>query len=632
MTTPIVSADAARLYGPAPGSLPDWFTTNRVHGHTRLDLRLWEGTTEFLNAAAGFRLLGAHAFARHVKRGEEDPWWPSGEPPPPNPVKEFIDNAHAQGLKIFAYYWHMSEERQQKLHPDWVCRDQNGDPIETRRKGPYLDMTGPYGDLVLNRLRELAMMGADALFFDARHLPPQGSWQGALADAWQASHGASPPPLDPADPLYQEFLDFKAAKIEETFVYWREQVRADFPNVVFIISTTTVPALTDCEMTTRLARIADSSKNEYRHALNYAKNVFATRYDLRRPSDHVRQALGWTVLRDAADGRPPHIWARGVPNSDHAQAYAGSLLTFGCVANMDAHETALGNAPDIPDWKTPVEALKAAFDLGSLVSPHMAGTKTLRWAAVHFSERIRNEYVRRPPGADFVGAWRNVLWPLMGAFQVLTEEGVPVGVVNDEQLQHGDLDGYRVLILPNAGDLSHAQQLAVTAFRTTGGIVIENDPAWRWSDKNDGDAAAAAFRTRMQQHIRAAPLRVSRGPAGSYAVAYRAVRRLVVAVTNNFNWVQIRWTPNTIKPAAPPATGLRVTWRKDARLVQGPSRFVRLQAVEAISGKRLRIVETNTTYSVALPQFDFMALVVVTPSRTLPPRTRKRRAPQRRAR
>jgi hypothetical protein len=31
---------------------------------------------------------------------------------------------------------------------------------------------------------------------------------------------------------------------------------------------------------------------------------------------------------------------------------------------------------------------------------------------------------------------------------VLTEDGAPVGIVNDDQLEDGGLDGYRLLVLP----------------------------------------------------------------------------------------------------------------------------------------------------------------------------------------
>jgi hypothetical protein len=295
---------------------------------------------------------------------------------------------------------------------------------------------------------------------------------------------------DDADPLYRRFLDFKAEKIEETFAYWRDEVKAAHPDVVFLVSTTTVPALTDREMPTRLAQIADSAKNEYRHALNpnFSKGVFEKDPWL-APDAHVRQAIGWTALRDASDGRPPHIWAPGLPPMHHAKAFAASLLTFGCIANMDVSDRNVLGREDPPPGKKTRDALEAAFALGAKASRHLAGTRPVRWAAVHFSERNRN--ARRD---GFRAAWEQVLWPLVGPFQVLSEDGLPVGIVNDDQLEQGELDSYRLLVLPNPDELTDWQQRAVAAFRARRGAVIKNDPAWAWSDPDGRPAAAAAFR------------------------------------------------------------------------------------------------------------------------------------------
>src|SRR6266508_3318706 len=168
-------------------ALPQWFDANRVQGHTRLGLRPTPDRLEFTQAGAGFRALGAGAFGRHVKTGEQDPWWPTAMPIADdgrplsdrdrtisgvsiergrNVVQQFIDEAHAQGLRIIAYYWHMSEETFAsddapiERHPEWVCRNPDRTPIEGPR-GIHLDITGPYRDVVLSRLRELAAMGAD---------------------------------------------------------------------------------------------------------------------------------------------------------------------------------------------------------------------------------------------------------------------------------------------------------------------------------------------------------------------------------------------------------------------------------------------------------------------------------------
>jgi hypothetical protein len=602
-------------------SLPRWFEDNRVQGHTRLRLTLLD-TREFKDAAVGFKALGAGAFTRHVKSGKEGPWWPSAAPvgavQDRNVAKEIIDEAHAEGLKIITYYWHMGEQTYVDLHPEWVCKDTDRATPITDRRGADLDITeNDYRDVVLTRLLELAEMGTDGFFFDSEHLPPDGCWGSALENAWREKTGQDAPIPPDTNPRYLEFIEFKARKIEETFSYWRDRVKAKHPEVVFIISTTTIPALTHHAMTTRLARIADSPKNEYLLALRdrFNKRVFKDNPNLAVPPAHVRQAVGWTVLRDSADGRPPHIWAPGLPNTEHAQAFAASLLTFGCIANMDVDEQSLLGTKAPTKGKTPLEALKEAFALGKATSPHLARAQPLRWAAIHFGERNRNAC-----GANYRRAWEEVLWPLVGAYQVLTEDGLPVGIVNDQQLERGALDGYRLLVLPTSrpDDLTDAQQRAVDAFEAGRGVVIRNNPAWPWSDPDQSDAAAAAFRAAIRPHVAAAPVHVTGGPTGEYAVSYRGRGRLVVAVSNDFSWVQITepgQIPPMINPPAPPATGVQISWRKGHGLPQIPGRSARphlLEATEVISGETLSVEELDRGYCVKLPTFDFMALLVIT--------------------
>ena len=240
----------------------------------------------------------------------------------------------------------------------------------------------------------------------------------------------------------------------------------------------------------------------------------------------------------------------------------------------------------------------------------------MRWAAVHFAEHNRNARAD-----DYRAAWEQVLWPLVGAFQVLSEDGLPVGIVNDDQLERGELDGYHVLVLPNADELTRAQQRAVAAFKAHGGAVIENDPAWPWSDPDSRHEAAAALRFAIGRPDAAtAPLRVTGGPAGRYAVGYldRRAGRLVVAVTNDFSWVQItdlEDVPPVINPPAPLVGGVSVTWRTGHGLPEIPRLwpfFYRLRAVEAINGTTLNVERLPRGYRVNVPKFSFMALVVVT--------------------
>jgi hypothetical protein len=642
-----------------PRTLPAWFVGHRVHGQSRLSF----GKTpewEFTHAAACFKELGARVITRHVKSAAEDPPWPTARPvlddgrpysdeprvihgvtvePGRDVAKEIITEAHNQGLRIVLYYWHMTEASLSdpprpdlEQHPDWVCREPSrepgtpGKPIEHKTRGTYLDITGGYREVVLARLLELAESGADGFNFDERHLPPDGCWGSALEAAWIAEKGVDAPTKE-SDPRYLEFLDFKARKIEDTFLFWRDRVKAEYPNVVFAVSTTTIPALTSHEMTTRLVRIADVAKNEYQLALSrqHSKDVFPKPGEpvgdkVDPPPNHVRQALGWTVLRDSADGRPPRIWAPGLPDDNHAQGFAASLLTFGCIAHMDADERALCDNAVPREGKTPLGAIEAAFTLGDRASPHLAYVQPLRWAAVHFSEQIRNKRQ-----ADYPAAWREVLWPLVGAYQVLCEDGLPVGVVNDHQLERGSLTGYRLLYLTNPTELTNVQRQRVDQFRAGGGIVIGNHPDWAWSDPALRAAAAAGLRAALAPRLGTAPLVVRGGPRGRYGVAYRNNEKLVVAVTNNFNWVQVTRPDDDegegdvepsvdANPPPPQATGVEVLWRRGHGLPQSylPTRLHRLRAIDAISRATLPVRAFTGGYSVSLPPFDFMALLVVT--------------------
>jgi hypothetical protein len=640
--------------------LPSWFYANRVQGHTRLILgeyvprrpRYWYGTPEFDFAARGFGQLGAGAFTRHVKSADEDPWWPTELPldddglphssrprdvngvtlqPGKNVAKEVIEEAHAEGLKMIAYYWDASEATLAAANPDWVCKEPDKTVINSPR-GPALDLTGPYREVVLARLLELAEMGADGFFFDNLHLPRAGCWHTALEAAWVAETGdpvAPPPPKRREDPSprYLEFLDFRALKIVETFTYWRDAVKAQYPNVVFVISVDDFASLMNRGVTTRLVAVADSAKNEFWQVFHpgvdhrvFAKNAGV----LVPPPGHVRQSLSWTALRDSSRGRPPHIWHPGVPSAEQAVALAGSLLTFGAIANMDAYEGSLITQKD-RRGKTPVDGLKKAFSLGKVVSPRLAGTTPLRWAAVHFSERIRNGR-----GFDYLAMWQQVLWPLVGPYQVLTEDGLPVGIVNDGQLNFAGLVGYRLLVLPNPHELNAIELSAMVAFKARGGAVIANDPAWAWSDPAGADAAAAAFRAALQPHLASAPLQVTGGPPGRYAVSYtKRGPRLVVAATNDFGWVQFSTInkpipKSEVNPAPPPASGVQVRWRKGQGLPEAVGRKPRLfppQAIEVVSGATLPVHSDRNGYWVDLPDFQHMALLAVAelgPSRRPP--------------
>jgi hypothetical protein len=588
----------------------------------------------FWRAGEGLRRMGVRVFTRPFKYGCEDPWWPtalpvdeknglplwngrlletrdsSGDPTCQGTAvvrdlcspelrargvvgcdvaTALVREAHAQTiiaeeggsedvLRVVAYYWHISDGTLAGLHDygtdNWVCKGLDGN-VHFSGRGPFLDITGPYGDVVRTRLLELADRGVDGFNFDNRHLPPKGCFGTQLEARFRNIIGRHPDFGDGSERFsdYRLFLDFQEFEVARTFARWRTHVKRAHPDAVFVVSAGGLQSLGNRRSSTNLVRIADSAKNEYHHALGPQFNarderpglhVFRAAADplLALPPPDVRMALGWTLLRDSANGRPPRIWANQQANRDHALGFAASILAYGGIAQMHVPQGAMAAPHTVNAGATPRDALEATFQLGNRVSPHLAYTRPLRWAAVHYSELTRNRVLERE-GGDLARAWQEVLWPLTGAFGVFVREGLPVGIVNDRQLEWGQLRGYEVLFLPNASELTPRQSREVADFRARGGIVIENDASWGWSDPQRTEAATAAFRA----EIRAAksssppPVEVTRSdgledeptcrvgddaPAGSqskhciHAVSFwsRAEPLLVVAVTNDFSWVQ----------------------------------------------------------------------------------------------
>jgi hypothetical protein len=91
-------------------------------------------------------------------------------------------------------------------------------------------------------------------------------------------------------------------------------------------------------------------------------------------------------------------------------------------------------------------------------------------------------------------------------------------------------------------------------------------------------------------------------------------------VTNDFSWVQVstlfKPVPDQDINRPPPcAMGVQVTWRTGHGAHYKPDhkpRPHRMHAIEVVSNTTLPVHEFNGRYRVDLPDFQFMALLVVT--------------------
>lgn len=596
---PIVEVRPDWLRGATEYRLPKWYESHRVHAHTRLSLR-WLDDDVFFNAAEGFRQMGARVFARHIKTGGEGAWWPSklGVVDPAigdrNVAKEIIDNAHANGCRILVYHRHMEDEAMAQQHPDWVCRDWGGRPLSTGR-GDNMCFNSPYRDYLLGRALELVELGADGFYYDEAHMPKQGCWCEHCRKLFTEQTGLQHPArAEAGDPIWHKLLDFNNLTIERTFLYWRRALHAANPELVMLIGSNTWPSMADRHLTNRLFRIADSMKTEFSlPAREPSSRLIPPGPDVAPFQRDAKLALGYTLARDSTDGRPSHVWTHGLLDERSALFATAGVLAHGSIANLDVGERA------IPDMM-----FRPAFELGEKVSPHLAGARPVRWAALHYSELARDRHVLNPHAA-----WEQVLYPLYGAYLALLRQRVPVGIVTDSQLAEGRLSGYKVLFLPAADSLTEEMRVAVARFEQSGGVVIRQQASWQWHSPDGQDAAIAVFLRIAGREASSLPVRVTGGPERMHAVAFTRAdnRPTTIALANDFSWVYTGRRPSKKElaemPQPPPPC-------RDVKVIL-PAEPRPKSLVEVITGRELTAVPTSGGLVVSLPDFDHMAVVAI---------------------
>lgn len=534
------AADAAMPDADAAvGHCSPWTSSHRVHAHTRL-WKVLAGTPEFGLEVQGLSELGATSFSRHVKTGAEDPWWPSAVPvvegapaleDEPDLVQPIALRAEAADMPFLAYYWHLADARLAALHPEWVCRDLDGAATDSGR-GEQLDLTGPYGAVLGQRLRELGERGARGVFLDSHHMPETGCFGTELEAAYLATGGERPSTAAASDPAHRRYLDHQAAALEEAFGRLRAEVCPAHDGFAFLLSAWTLPALYPSHTRATLLAQADSAKTEWRHPLREDWSGGAFGADLIAPSDTARLTFAWALLRDAAHGpRTFHVYAPGFPNEAHARGFVAATTAFGGVPILDVAETLILEDTGAGATKTTRPDLTAAMQFGQRISAAMAGAVPERWAAVHFAEAARDAR----PSAE--AAWREVLWPAVGAADALASRGVPVAVLDDSSLDDAGLRDLEVLVLPTPSELTMAQAEAVARFEARGRTVLRDVATLPWGEA--GEDAASLFLASIERLLAEAAIALVDPSEDVRLVAHRTpAGSLLLAIVNGVAWVQ----------------------------------------------------------------------------------------------
>jgi hypothetical protein len=196
---------------------------------------------------------------------------------------------------------------------------------------------------------------------------------------------------------------------------------------------------------------------------------------------------------------------------------------------------------------------------------------------------------------------------VLGIFETLKEDHVPVATINDLQVAQGIPPETRVVILPHEGELTASQRAALGDFELAGGAVLKLGDDQGWHLKREKPERKRKLRERVRAECGPPPIQV-RGPAAMHAVFYQqpGSRRNVVCLVNDFGWFHLRRdVPETEGSPSPPPPCRDVVLELSAGQTE-----VR-RAFEAVTGVELSVRREGGKAVASVPEFPVMACVVI---------------------
>ena len=466
------------------GSLPDWISYNRIHGHVGLFNQT--GDTELAPEFVQDVLddLGVGPYTRHVKVDWRYPIWPSEVPEAihrgdnKNFLSPIILEAEQSDSELIAYYWFAAEGRplnddlakglRKTRFPvfsneydwspprDWYCESLSGELVDASSKGAsskrgyHLDITSEYREFVLQRLQELANQGVRAFYFDGLHLPRaegHGCFGSNIERQFLRAGEVLPDSEDASDSQYIKFLNFQADKLAETFRYWNEKINENLSaqrKVVFIVSGTYLSSYLQPNMNLALGASSDILKVEYSHGLKWAINGKIFRNSsIAKPSDGTIISLGWILPRDASASKVVHVWTPYIGSIEEMRSYIATTQSYGAM-------TALHISPSIFTKKgvennhrsTRAEVLREGFKFGDLFSGLLASTHPIGEVALLVSERFAKEL------GGIEKRWSSQMALVNWSYEILNKLGVASRTINEYDVAKGNLSDYAAIVVP----------------------------------------------------------------------------------------------------------------------------------------------------------------------------------------
>jgi hypothetical protein len=366
-------------------------------------------------------------------------------------LREAVQEGHRLGLPIIAYCVQQYPGHTLKQHPDWRMVSSDGQPIDGR-----VCYRSDYRDFMKQMLAEQLAYGIDGFHLDMVDQgfgPPYGCWCATCQKEFQARYGRPMPSGITWDEDWDRMLEFRYASSDRFEKEMTEHIRRANPRATIDFNYHGNPPFS-----------WEVGQLPVRHAQN---GDFVTGETGVWGFSALTVGLNAEFYRAATPGKPVQVAMQRGVRMYHDQTTRPlndmrwelfNLLAHGAFVTM-VDKTAFDGWLDTLAYDRFGELFREA----RAKRVHF-GHQPVREVAIYYGSRTR-DWVGRDKPADFFMAFQ-------GAHKAMVYEHIPWGVIHEENLSLATLQGFPVVLLPNAGILSDNEVMLLHRYVEDGGHLI----------------------------------------------------------------------------------------------------------------------------------------------------------------
>lgn len=440
--------------------IPEWLRTNIRIGH--LPPAGWRMVEEYLKS--GYNVVTVNA---------NGAWWKVGPAAylfPPEEVKaadeymrRLVEMTHKAGARSIFYIGPVQGPQMGKqfvdAHRDWLRVRYNGQPDPTPN---FANIRSGYGDWLLEQLEYVTRTyNVDGYWFDGYAPVHLHSYDPKTKEEFRKFSGGKEIPKPIADhPDQPMYFDVAGDPVAKMYMEWHEDhftkfadrmrgaIRKANPEAVIFVN----------HSANRTWYYPDMYMGEYPGAYGSAVDVSSVELYWDVPGDPLYQQFVCAFMQGITRERGATVW---IQPSEHGISGISSpveiqLRGLECVG--------WGVYPEFVESTGREEYQRLNADNLKARDQWMVKSEAVPYIGIVASEQTRTLYAR--------GALPLYFSHTLGAFRSLLEKHWPVRVLNEYDLENGDLQGVRVLVMPNVACLSDRSAEVVRRFVKNGGGLV----------------------------------------------------------------------------------------------------------------------------------------------------------------